>query len=205
VTLSQIAKRKLLIKGTRWCRGAHGADVAFVARARAGIKEVTDNSAYIKFQLKPGQKFGPSYTTKSSAYILSWTTTPWTLPGNVALAVGEKIPYTALRVKGEKELYILATALIKSVFKNQEELQIVHDDIKGKDLVGLEYVPLFDIPSLRSPLSYKIYPANFVTTTDGTGVVHTAVMYGEDDYVLGKNLVCRSPTRLTRKGSSPKR
>jgi isoleucyl-tRNA synthetase len=188
-TLSQIAKRKLLYKGHKvvpWCTRC-GTSLSSHELAQ-GYKEVTDNSAYIKFQLKPGQKFGPSYTTKSSAYILSWTTTPWTLPGNVALAVGEKIPYTALRVKGEKELYILATALIKSVFKNQEELQIVHDDIKGKDLVGLEYVPLFDIPSLRSPLSYKIYPANFVTTTDGTGVVHTAVMYGEDDYVLGKKL-----------------
>ena len=59
---------------------------------------------------------------------------------------------------------------------------------KGSELVGLEYEPLFDIPELKSATSYKIYPADFVTTTDGTGVVHTAVMYGEDDYVLGTKL-----------------
>ena len=58
----------------------------------------------------------------------------------------------------------------------------------GKELLGLEYEPLFDIPSLKSEKSYKIYPADFVTTTDGTGVVHTAVMYGEDDYALGKKI-----------------
>jgi isoleucyl-tRNA synthetase len=187
-TLSQIAKQKLLYKGHKvvpWCTRC-GTSLSSHELAQ-GYKEVSDNSVYIKFQLKAGQKFG-EHTTKSSAYILSWTTTPWTLPGNVALAVGEKISYTALRVKGEKELYILASDLIKSVFKDQEELQIVHDNIKGKDLVGLEYVPLFDVPSLRSPLSYKVYPANFVTTTDGTGVVHTAVMYGIDDYTLGKKL-----------------
>ncbi len=82
------------------------------------------------------------------AYILSWTTTPWTLPGNVALAVGEKISYSAIRVKGEKGLYLLATDLVGKVFKDQP-VEIVHDDIKGKDLVGLEYEPFFDIPSLQ--------------------------------------------------------
>ena len=187
-TLSEIAKRKLLYKGHKvvpWCTRC-GTSLSSHELAQ-GYKEVTDNSVYVKFQLKGGQKFG-KHTTTTSAYILSWTTTPWTLPGNLALAVGEKISYTALRVKGEKELYILASALVKSVFKNQDSLQIVYDDIKGKDLVGLEYTPLFDVSSLRSPLSYKVYPANFVTTTDGTGVVHTAVMYGEDDYVLGKKI-----------------
>lgn len=187
-TLSQIAKRKLLYKGHKvvpWCTRC-GTALSSHELAQ-GYKEVTDNSVYVKFQLKTGQKFGV-HTTKSSVYVLSWTTTPWTLPGNVALAVGEKIAYAAVRLKGEKELYIVASALVKSVFKDQEDVQIVHDDIKGKDLVGLEYVPLFDVPSLRSPLSYKIYPANFVTTTDGTGVVHTAVMYGEDDYALGKKI-----------------
>ena len=56
---------------------------------------------------------------------------------------------------------------------------------KGKDLVGLEYEPLFDVPAMRSEKSYKVYAADFVTTEDGTGIVHTAVVYGEDDYALG--------------------
>ncbi|MGC9603004.1 MAG: class I tRNA ligase family protein [Minisyncoccia bacterium] len=185
--LKHVWDKKLLYEGHKvvpWCprcgTGLSSHELAL------GYKEVTDTSVYIKFKLKPGQKFG-KYTAKDSAYILSWTTTPWTLPGNIALAVGEKIPYTALRVRGTKELYILASELIKTVFKDQE-IEIVHEDIKGKDLIDLEYEPLFDIPALRSKTSYRIYNAKFVTTTDGTGVVHTAVMYGEDDYNLGKEV-----------------
>jgi isoleucyl-tRNA synthetase len=186
-TLSEIWKRKLLYKGHKvvpWCTRC-GTALSSHELAQ-GYKETTDNSVYVKFKLKPGQRFG-EYTTKDMAYVLSWTTTPWTLPGNVALAVGEKISYTALRVKGLKYLYIFASDLVKTVFKDQD-LEIVHRGIKGKDLVGLEYEPLFDVKSLRSPGAYKIYPADFVTTTDGTGIVHTAVMYGEDDYTLGKKV-----------------
>ena len=73
--------------------------------------------------------------------------------------------------------------------------------IKGKQLIGLEYEPLFDVPALQSEKSYKIYPADFVTTTDGTGVVHTAVMYGEDDYALGKKIGLPEKIPLTKKGN----
>ena len=88
---------------------------------------VQDNSVYVKFHLKPGQKIG-NYATKDAVYILSWTTTPWTLPGNVALAVGKKISYTALRINGVKELYIMASDLVKTVFKD-ELVEVVHADI----------------------------------------------------------------------------
>lgn len=185
--LKQVWEKKLLYKGHKvvpWCTRC-GTALSSHEIAQ-GYKETKDTSVYIKLKVKPGQKFG-SFTTKDSVFILSWTTTPWTLPGNVALAVGEQILYTALRVKGVKELYIVAKDLVKTVFKDQE-IEIVHDDIKGKDLVGLEYEPLFDVPALKSKTSYKVYPADFVTTTDGTGVVHTAVMYGEDDYNLGKKI-----------------
>jgi isoleucyl-tRNA synthetase len=148
-----------------------------------GYKSVTEPSVYVKFKLKPNQQFG-KYTTKDAAYLFSWTTTPWTLPGNVALAVGSNISYTALRVDEVKELYIVASDLVKTVFKDRQ-IEIVHADIKGKDLVGLEYEPLFDIKPLQNDKSYRVYAADFVTTTDGTGVVHTAVMYGEDDFNLG--------------------
>lgn len=186
-TLSEIAKRDLLYKGHKvvpWCTRC-GTALSTHELAQ-GYKVVQDNSVYIKFHLKSGQKFG-KYITKDRMYILSWTTTPWTLPGNVALAVGEKISYTAFRVGDVPELYIAASDLIKMVFKNQV-IEIVHDDIKGTDLVGLEYEPLFNVRPLRNEKSYKIYPADFVTTMDGTGVVHTAVMYGEDDYALGKKV-----------------
>ena len=183
--IAQVAKKDLLYKGHRvvpWCSRC-GTALSSHELAQ-GYKETTDNSVYLKFKLKPGQQFG-KYATKDSAYILSWTTTPWTLPGNVALAVGTNIVYTALRIAGIPELYILASDLVKSVFGNQE-IEIIHNDIQGKDLVGLEYEPLFEVEKLKTPAAYKIYPADFVTTTDGTGVVHTAVMYGEDDYELGK-------------------
>ncbi|MGD1003061.1 MAG: class I tRNA ligase family protein [Minisyncoccia bacterium] len=147
-------------------------------------KDVTEESVTVRFHLRAGQKFGGKYETKNTAYILAWTTTPWTLPGNVALAVGEHISYTSLRIKGAEGLYIVASELIKKVFGDQE-IEIVHDDMKGADLVGLEYESLFDVPAMQSKKSYKVYPADFVTTEDGTGIVHTAVVYGEDDYALG--------------------
>ncbi len=158
-----------------------------------GYKEVTDTSVYIKFRLLPKQKIAlhqaqdkvKDFVTDDKTYILSWTTTPWTLPGNVALAVGEKINYGIYKQKnGEK--FIIASDLIgtlKNYDFSEKSLEIT-----GEKLVGLEYEPLFKIKKLKNEKTYKIYPANFVTTTDGTGVVHTAVMYGADDYELGKKI-----------------
>ena len=137
-----------------------------------GYKNVTDNSIYLKFKL----------VDEVNTFILSWTTTPWTLPGNVALAVGEKIDYVKLKV-GE-EIWIIAKDLTSAL---GEEYPII-ENIKGKDLVGKKYISLFDVDVLKSEKSFTIYDADFVTTTDGTGVVHTAVMYGEDDYQLGKKI-----------------
>ena len=135
-----------------------------------GYKTVKDQSVYVKFKVKNQPK----------TYILAWTTTPWTLPGNVALAVGPGIKY--VYAKKDSEIYILAEDLVSKILDTNYELQ---DTKLGKDLVGLEYEPLFDIPELKSDTAYKVYAADFVSTTDGTGVVHTAVMYGEDDYNLG--------------------
>ncbi len=159
-----------------------------------GYKSVTEGSVFIKFKLTSASASFLGRTCRRPAskevlapvqdfYILSWTTTPWTLPGNVALAVGEKIKYAAVRVDGIKELLIVAEDLVNKVFEGHT-VERVHS-VSGKDLIGLEYESLFEIPKLKSEKSYKIYPADFVTTEDGTGVVHTAVMYGEDDYNLG--------------------
>jgi isoleucyl-tRNA synthetase len=184
-TLAQISKRKLLYKGFKvvpWCT-RDGTSLSSHELAQ-GYKEVSDTSVYVKFRLKPGQKIGDFVIQPSDKiYVLSWTTTPWTLPGNVALAVGADISYRAVQHEGE---YLIAAAeRLKDLGLDSAEKQHV---LTGLQLVGLEYEPLFDIPSLRSEQSYKIYPADFVTTTDGTGVVHTAVMYGEDDYALGKKV-----------------
>lgn len=143
-----------------------------------GYQTVKDNSVFVKFRVKG----------EGAVYILSWTTTPWTLPGNVALAVGKDIDY--VKVKVGEEFYILAKARLADVLPdlNLEADDVIVEEMKGADILGWEYEPLFDIPSLHSPKSYKVYDADFVTTTDGTGVVHTAVMYGEDDYQLGEKI-----------------
>jgi len=135
-----------------------------------GYKDVKEESVYIAFKLK----------NKSNEYILAWTTTPWTLPGNVALAVGSKIDYVKIQLE-DGDYLILGKEklnLIRGKYK-------VVEKYKGKDLVGIEYEPLYNIPETQNGNSHKVIPADFVTTEDGTGIVHTAVMYGEDDYNAG--------------------
>jgi len=135
-----------------------------------GYKDVKEESVYIAFRLKG----------KKGEYILAWTTTPWTLPGNVALAVGPKIDYVTVKLPDGDLLTLGKDRLdiIKGDYKIVKEM-------KGKDLEGLEYEPLFDIKETQNKNSHKVILADFVTTEDGTGVVHTAVMYGEDDYNVG--------------------
>ena len=123
-------------------------------------------------------------------YILAWTTTPWTLPGNVALAVGENIDY--VKIKKGDEILILAKARLSVI---EGEYKIL-EEMKGKNLIGLEYEPLY--PFLEKNISekekpklekaFQVHKASFVTTEDGTGVVHTAVMYGQDDFILGNEV-----------------
>lgn len=152
-----------------------------------GYKEVTEDSVYIKFKVV-GEK---------NTYILSWTTTPWTLPGNVALAVGKKIKY--VKVKIGDETYILAENRMSKVVKlplgkelvsgkTPEPSAHIQRGFTGEDFIGIEYEPLFDIKPLKTETSYRVYAAEFVNTEEGTGIVHTAVMYGEDDYQLGENV-----------------
>ena len=164
-----------------------------------GYKTITDRSVIVKFLISteiPGLKHREPSPSKSEflnklkyqnsntkTYILAWTTTPWTLPGNVALAVGKDIDYAIVEQNGEN--YILAKDLIEKVFGQNSKFKIHNSEFKGSDLVGLEYEPLFDVKELKSDKSYKVYDADFVSTQEGTGVVHTAVMYGEDDYNLG--------------------
>ncbi|MEK6842545.1 MAG: class I tRNA ligase family protein, partial [Nanoarchaeota archaeon] len=138
-----------------------------------GYKDVKEDSVYVAFKIK----------NKMDEYFLAWTTTPWTLPGNVALAVSEKINYVKAKLpNGDK------------IILSRERLEVLHEgykiieNYKGKDLVGIEYEPLYDIKELQNKNSHKVVAGDFVTTKDGTGIVHTAVMYGEDDYDLGTKL-----------------
>ena len=158
-----------------------------------GYEDVKDLSVYVKFKIKNGSKIGLSDT---NTYIVAWTTTPWTLPGNVALAIGENIEYCAWSDKNE--FGVIETYVVAKEYFNKLGVQAVTMNIVlvGKDLIGLEYEPLY--PYLQNTISesekpklekaFKVYGADFVTTTDGTGVVHTAVMYGQDDFELGTKL-----------------
>ncbi|MBT6645667.1 MAG: isoleucine--tRNA ligase [Euryarchaeota archaeon] len=157
-----------------------------------GYKEVEEPSVYIKFRLS-----GEGAQRFNNASVLAWTTTPWTLPGNVGLAVGPEVTYIRGKVVQEAganwqgrggaevgEEVILAKELFKEVIRHQVE---VIEEFSGSELVGLSYHPLFPDAVQRgdSESAWTILAADWVTTTDGTGVVHTAVMYGEDDYNLG--------------------
>lgn len=145
-----------------------------------GYQDDKDLAVTVKFKV----------TGQENTYLLAWTTTPWTLPGNIALAVGEKIDYVKIKV-GE-ELFILAKARLSTI---SDKYEIV-EEIKGKKLVGLKYEPLYPYMNEKFESkddeafkkSYQVYPADFVNTEDGTGIVHTAVMYGQDDFVLGSQI-----------------
>ena len=141
-----------------------------------GYKEITDISITAKFKL----------AEEKNTFVLAWTTTPWTLPGNAALAINPKINYA--KIKSENgEIYILAKNRIESLAPNQKVLEI----FSGKKLIGKKYEPLFkyylDDKNLKNKENgWKIYPADFVTIDEGTGVVHIAPAFGEDDMNLSQ-------------------
>ena len=138
-----------------------------------GYKDISEESVYIAFQVR----------NEPHKYILAWTTTPWTLPGNVALAVNPKFEYVEVKLEDGDSLILGKEKLnlVKGKYKILREM-------KGKELTGLEYEPLYYIKETQNKNSHKIIPADFVTLDEGTGIVHTAVMYGEDDYNVGMEL-----------------
>ncbi len=147
-----------------------------------GYAEVTDQAVYVKFKVKnPVQHNLPTNT-----FLLAWTTTPWTLPGNVALAVGEKIEYVLFK-QGDQS-FIAASGFASLTPSDPTQSGVasrVDQRIPTSQLIGLEYEPLFNFPNLQNEKSHRVYAADFVSTEEGTGIVHTAVMYGADDFDLG--------------------
>lgn len=141
-----------------------------------GYKEVQDPSVYISFVTDED----------ASTSFLAWTTTPWTLISNMALAVHPKLDYVKIRLKEDGRQYWLAAARL-SVIKEDYE---VIETVKGTDLVGKTYQPLFDyaLKEVGKERAWRVIAADFVTTEDGTGIVHQAPAYGADDYdVTQKN------------------
>ncbi|MDP5276779.1 isoleucine--tRNA ligase [Chengkuizengella axinellae] len=134
-----------------------------------GYKMVKDLSATAKFKIKE----------RNNEYFLGWTTTPWTLPANVALAVHPEMKY--VRAKTENEVYIVAESLTDSIFKQDYEILSVH---LGSELKGMSYIPPFDF--VKVEVGHEVVEADYVTEDSGTGIVHIAPAYGEDDYKVVK-------------------
>ena len=132
-----------------------------------GYKDIKENSLIVKFKIP----------NKENEYILAWTTTPWTLPSNVALCVNPGETYVKVQAE-DGSAYILAKALVKNVFGDAEVQEI--EAYRGTDLCGMEYEPLYTFVKPDSK-AYYIIADNYVTMDDGTGIVHIAPAFGEDD------------------------
>lgn len=165
-----------------------------------GYKDIKDISVTAKFKLKNPEKIGLS----GDVFMLAWTTTPWTLPGNVALAVGKDIEYVAARnetsldrgiEKGQLHLdagwYVFAKQSFERITKEGNYFTGEQKMFKGKDLEGLEYEPLFDYYAKDEKLKnrengWKVYAADFITAESGTGIAHEAPAFGAEDWELSK-------------------
>lgn len=186
--LSEFHKRGMLYEGRKVLLYCPRCETP-LSRAEIAMdnsyQDITEEAVTIEFRvINPEKNNLPENTS-----LLAWTTTPWTLPANVALAVGPDIDYVLVEKKdmgvGKLVRFILAKARLEAVF-GDDEYKIVKE-MKGKDLIGLEYEPLYDLNAVRKTgkKAWYVAPADFVTTEDGTGIVHTAVIYGEVDYQLG--------------------
>lgn len=149
---------------------------AEVTMDAGSYQDVTDPSVYVKFKLKD-----------SDAYLLAWTTTPWTLPANTALGVGENDDYTEVKLADGTHL-ILGTELVEKVLTDEKhkpvEYDVVRRGVKGKEFVGQYYEPLF---ADRGENAHRIWNYPSLDTSEGTGIVHLAPAYGEEDYNLSKS------------------
>ena len=174
--LKEIWKKKLLYKGYKvvpYCPRC-GTPLSSHEVAQ-GYKDITERSAIVKFKVKG-----------EDAYFLAWTTTPWTLPSNLALCVNPNVDYVKIRVANT--VYYLAEALVDAVFEGMEGDREVLEKMKGKALEYREYEPLYPYAEgkLKGKKAFFVTNDDYVTTEDGTGIVHMAPAFGEDD-----NRVCQ--------------
>lgn len=161
---------RVLMYDTKWATPLSKAEVTMDAGA---YQVVTDPSVYVKFKL-----------VDDNAFLLAWTTTPWTLPGNTALAVNTKVEYSEVELNNER--FILATELLDKALTDEKHNVLDYKVIrtfKGAELVGKTYEPLFED---RGANAHKIWSADYVTTDSGTGIVHLAPAYGEEDFMLAQ-------------------
>ena len=152
------------------------------SEASSEYQDIVDDTVTVWFELENGDR------------AIAWTTTPWTLPANSALAVNPNMEYVRLKHE-DGHVYVLAESRVKAyekIFANAENL----GTIKGSELVGLHYKPIFNYYENSDPLLYQIISADYVSDGDGTGIVHIAPAYGEDDYLAAKALNPKFPVIL---------
>ncbi|BDU62482.1 isoleucine--tRNA ligase [Candidatus Borrelia fainii] len=138
-------------------------------------KEIHDPSLTIKFKIKD-----------KNEYLLAWTTTPWTLPTNLGIAVGKDIDYSKIFDKEKDETFIIGTKRLNHYYKDEKAYTVI-EQFKGEYIKGIEYEPIFNyFLNQRDKGAFKIHTAEYVTTDDGTGIVHIAP-FGEEDYNILKN------------------
>lgn len=169
--LKQIWDKGLLYKGYKIVPYCPRCGTALSSHEVAqGYKDVEETSVYARFKVK-----------NEDMYLMAWTTTPWTLPSNVALAVNPTETY--VKVKWNGDTYIMAKVLVPSVLG--EDVEIL-EEMQGNDLKGMEYEPLFDFAK-PDKKCYYVIADDYVTTTDGCGIVHIAPAFGEDDARVGRD------------------
>jgi len=161
---------------------------AEVTMDAGAYQDVTDPSVYVKFKLTDSWSSTDKQATKGGqlpVYLLAWTTTPWTLPANTAVAVGSDITYAEVEYNGER--LIVAKDLLEKVFIDEKHQPLEYELLRlfdGSELVGEGYEPLFGVN--RGESAHKVWAADYVSTDDGTGIVHLAPAYGEEDFNLAK-------------------
>lgn len=175
---------RVLMYDTAWATPLSKSEVTMDNDA---YKTVTDPSVFVKFWLKD---FEDAEGSKDKTAMLAWTTTPWTLPANMGLFVNPEITYA--KVKVGDEFFILAKDLLEKVFVDEKKQPIpfeIVNLIDGADLIGLSYEPLFEDSKYSGEgeeNAYKVWGADYVSLESGTGIVHSAPAYGEEDFNFGK-------------------
>ena len=173
-SLKKIYEKGLLYKGHKIVPYCPRCGTALSSHEVAqGYKRVEETSAVVRFKVKGTE----------NTYLTAWTTTPWTLPSNVALCVNPDEDYVKLTFEGDT--YYMAGALVESIFGGKEEKPVIVETMKGSALEYIEYEPLYEVEREGAKFHYVVCDS-YVTMSDGTGIVHIAPAFGEDDARVGR-------------------
>ena len=173
-SLKKIYEKGLLYKGHKIVPYCPRCGTALSSHEVAqGYKRVEETSAVVRFKVKGTE----------NTYLTAWTTTPWTLPSNVALCVNPDEDYVKLTFEGDT--YYMAGALVESIFGGKEEKPVIVETMKGSALEYMEYEPLYEVEREGAKFHYVVCDS-YVTMSDGTGIVHIAPAFGEDDARVGR-------------------